>query len=232
MALDRDLIALVLPLLLKEFVMKTGSMSGAQPTGWARLRQRCQAWLGTVLCLGGLLVLAPAALAQAAPSAAKVRLQTSMGDIVLQLDAGKAPVTVDNFLQYVRAGHYNGTLFHRVIDGFMIQGGGMGRDLEQRATRAPIRLEANNGLHNSRGTVAMARTSNPNSATAQFFINLADNANLDAPRPDGYGYAVFGRVVQGMEVVDRIGSVRTGTQGRLQNLPLQPVVITQATIER
>ncbi|MCE2909649.1 MAG: peptidylprolyl isomerase [Burkholderiaceae bacterium] len=169
-------------------------------------------------------------LAAALPAwAQKVRLATSAGDIVLQLDADKAPVTVANFLAYVRAGHYDGTVFHRVIDGFMIQGGGMDARLREKPTRAPIRLEAGNGLSNVRGAVAMARTSNPDSATAQFFINVVDNPRLDT---FGGGYAVFGQVVQGLDVVDRIKAVPTQPQGPHQNVPVSPVTITKATVEQ
>ncbi|MFZ5544873.1 MAG: peptidylprolyl isomerase [Pseudomonadota bacterium] len=165
--------------------------------------------------------------------AQKVRLATSMGDIVVQLDAEKAPKTVDNFLKYVKAGHYNGTVFHRVIDNFMIQGGGMTADMKEKPTRAPIPLESRNGLNNERGTIAMARTMDPNSATAQFFINVKDNAFLDAANArDGNGYAVFGRVVEGMEVVDKIKLVPTGDKGGHQNVPLQPVTIKKATVEK
>jgi peptidyl-prolyl cis-trans isomerase A (cyclophilin A) len=161
--------------------------------------------------------------AQAVP---KVRLATSMGDIVLELYPDKAPKTVSNFLEYVGSKHYDGTVFHRVIDGFMIQGGGFGLDLTQKATRSPIPLEARNGLRNERGSIAMARTSAPDSATAQFFINVVDNANLNAPLPDGHGYAVFGKVIQGLEVVDRIRQVPVGNRGPFQNLPITPVTIT------
>jgi peptidyl-prolyl cis-trans isomerase A (cyclophilin A) len=168
---------------------------------------------------------------QATGAAPKVRLSTSMGDIVLELAADKAPKSVDNFLQYVRDKHYDGTVFHRVMDGFMIQGGGFTADMQQKATRAPIPLEAGNGLKNDRGTVAMARTPNPNSATAQFFINVVNNAALNAPSPDGYGYAVFGKVIAGMDVVDKIRSVPTGNQGMNQNVPKTPVTILKATLE-
>ncbi|WP_290868215.1 peptidylprolyl isomerase [Aquabacterium sp.] len=162
-----------------------------------------------------------------------VKLSTNQGDIVLQLDAAKAPKTVANFLEYVKAGHYSGTIFHRVIDGFMIQGGGMTPDMKEKATRAPIPLESQNGLSNQRGTIAMARTANPNSATAQFFINVKDNAFLDANRsPDGNGYAVFGKVTQGMDVVDRIRKVKTGSAGMYADVPSEPVIIKQATIEK
>ncbi|WP_119353442.1 peptidylprolyl isomerase [Azohydromonas sediminis] len=173
-----------------------------------------------------------AALAAAPAWAQKVRLATTMGDIVVELDAAKAPKTVDNFVQYVKAGHYDGTVFHRVIPNFMIQGGGFTPDMTQKATRAPIPLESRNGLSNVRGTIAMARTAVPDSATAQFFINVVDNAFLDQPNArDGAGYAVFGRVVAGMDVVDKIRAVPTGNRGPHQNVPLQPVVITKATLE-
>lgn len=180
--------------------------------------------------------LAAAAVALGAHAAAQsqtVRLATSAGDIVVQLDADKAPKTVANFVEYVKAGHYDGTVFHRVIDNFMIQGGGMTADMKEKPTRAPIPLESANGLDNLRGTIAMARTMDPNSATAQFFINVKDNAFLDKPRArDGNGYAVFGKVVAGMEVVDKIRTVPTGTKGMHQNVPLEPVVIKKATLEK
>jgi peptidyl-prolyl cis-trans isomerase A (cyclophilin A) len=157
-----------------------------------------------------------------------VKLATSAGDIVLELDAAKAPKSVENFVAYVKAGHYDGTVFHRVIDGFMIQGGGMDAQLREKPTRAPIPLEAGNGLSNLRGTLAMARTAAPNSATAQFFINVVDNRPLDTY---GGGYAVFGRVVAGMDVVDRIRAVPTGNKGPYQNVPLTAVTITKASLE-
>ncbi|HET8869396.1 MAG TPA: peptidylprolyl isomerase [Aquabacterium sp.] len=165
--------------------------------------------------------------------AQNVKITTSQGDIVVQLDAAKAPKTVDNFLQYVKSGHYNGTIFHRVIDGFMIQGGGFTPDMQQKPTRAPIPLESRNGLSNLRGTIAMARTSVPDSATAQFFINVKDNGFLDAARsPDGNGYTVFGKVVQGMDVVDKIRRVDTTQRGPFSDVPVQPVLIKQVTIEK
>lgn len=163
--------------------------------------------------------------------AQKVTLATSLGDVVIELNAAKAPKSVDNFLQYVKAGQYDGTVFHRVIENFMIQGGGYAADMKEKPTRAPIPLEARNGLSNSRGTVAMARTSDPNSATAQFFINVQDNTFLDAAQAaDGQGYAVFGKVIKGMDVVDRIRAVPTGNRGMHQNVPLQPVSIIKATV--
>ena len=165
--------------------------------------------------------------------AQKVKLATSAGDIVIELDAAKAPKSVDNFVQYVKAGHYNGTVFHRVIPNFMIQGGGMTPDLKEKATRAPIPLESKNGLTNDRGTVAMARTNDPNSATAQFFINVKDNTFLNsANSPDGNGYAVFGKVISGMDVVDKIKGVPTGNKGPYSDVPLEPVTIKQATLEK
>ena len=164
-----------------------------------------------------------------AQDAPKVKLATSMGDIVVQLDPAKAPKTVENFLTYVKDKHYDGTIFHRVIDGFMIQGGGYTADLIPKPTKAPIPLEANNGLKNDTYTIAMARTGNPNSATSQFFINVKDNAMLNAPSPDGHGYAVFGKVVEGMAVVDKIKGVATGNKGPHQNVPTTPVTILSAT---
>lgn len=162
-----------------------------------------------------------------------VKITTNQGDIVLQLDAAKAPKSVANFLEYAKSGHYNGTIFHRVIDGFMIQGGGFTPDMVQKPTRAPIPLESRNGLSNVRGTIAMARTNIPDSATSQFFINLKDNGFLDAARsPDGNGYAVLGKVTQGMDVVDKIRKVETGQRGMHGDVPVQPVVIKHVTIEK
>jgi len=161
--------------------------------------------------------------------AQKVRLVTSAGDIVVELDAAKAPKTVANFLEYVKAGHYDGTIFHRVIENFMIQGGGMTTDMKEKQTRPPIGLESRNGLTNQRGTIAMARTADPNSATAQFFINVKDNDFLNqAQSRDGNGYTVFGKVVQGMDVVDKIRAVPTGPG----DVPIQQVVIKKATVEK
>ncbi len=179
-------------------------------------------------------LLAAAALTlSAAAQAQNVRFSTNQGDIVLELNAAKAPKTVANFVQYVKDGHYNGTIFHRVIDGFMIQGGGMTPDMKEKPTRAPIPLESRNGLNNTKGTVAMARTMDPNSATAQFFINVKDNAFLDAAQSqDGNGYAVFGKVVQGMDVVDKLRKVPTGQKGMHGDVPLQPIIIKQATLEK
>ena len=181
-------------------------------------------------------LIAALSLALAAPFAAlaqKVKLNTSAGDIVVELDAAKAPKTVENFVQYVKAGHYDGTVFHRVIPSFMIQGGGMTADMKEKPTRAPIPLESKNGLGNARGTLAMARTGNPNSATSQFFVNVQDNDRLNAANsPDGNGYAVFGKVVSGMDVVDKIREVPTGSKGGHNDVPLTPVTIIKATLEK
>ena len=179
------------------------------------------------------LLLAIACLATAPAWAQKVKLSTTVGDVTLELDREKAPKTVDNFLQYVRAGHYSGTIFHRVIDGFMIQGGGYKADLSEKPTRAPIALESRNGLSNLRGTVAMARTGIPDSATAQFFINVNDNTMLDqAQSRDGHGYAVFGKVVEGMDVVDKIRATAVKAQGVHQHMPTTPFIVNKATVEK
>ena len=166
-----------------------------------------------------------------AASPVLVTLETTAGAIVLELDAQHAPHTVSNFTQYVNEGFYPGTIFHRVIAGFMIQGGGFTKEQQQKTTRAPIAIESNNGLKNVRGSIAMARTSDPNSAAAQFFINLVDNSFLDYPGRDGYGYTVFGHVVQGMDVVDKIGAAPTANRGAaFSNLPVTSVVIEKARI--
>ncbi len=159
-----------------------------------------------------------------------VKLHTNHGVITLELDAAKAPVTVENFLNYVRSGHFNNTIFHRVIDGFMIQGGGFEPGMKQKPTRAPVANEAGNGVKNRKYTVAMARTSDPHSASAQFFINVADNDFLDykSPSPSGWGYCVFGKVTGGTDVVDRIRGVPTGNAGMHQNVPRDDVVIQRA----
>ena len=174
--------------------------------------------------------LAGALLSAAALAAPLVEMQTSLGKIVVEFDAVKAPKSVENFLQYAKGGHYDGTIFHRVIDGFMIQGGGFNKDMAEKTVNAPIPNEAKNGLKNLRGTIAMARRNDPHSATAQFFINHRDNAGLDFPAHDGWGYAVFGKVTQGMDVVDKIAKVPTGNRGFHQNVPLDPVVIQSVKI--
>lgn len=179
------------------------------------------------LALSAGLFAASGASAQTSP---QVELKTSLGAIVLELDAAKAPKTVANFLQYVNSKHYDGTVFHRVMDGFMIQGGGFTADMQQKPTQPPIPLEARNGLKNDKYTVAMARTGDPNSATAQFFINVANNASLNAPQPDGHGYAVFGKVVRGADVVDKIRAVPTGNRGMHQNVPTTAVTIVSARV--
>ncbi len=175
-----------------------------------------------LVCLGGSL--------NAQTANPQVALNTSKGRIVLELAAEKAPVTVANFLSYVDDGFFSDTIFHRVIKNFMIQGGGFTANLEKKATQAPIENEAANGLKNDRGTIAMARTGDPHSATAQFFINTVDNAALDYPGSDGWGYAVFGRVIEGLDVVDAIAGVATGLSGGMGNVPREAVVIE--SIER
>ena len=160
----------------------------------------------------------------------KVRLDTNHGAIVLELDDDNAPATVANFLQYAQDGHYDNTVFHRVIDGFMIQGGGFAPGMKQKPTRAPIENEAKNGLKNAAGTLAMARTQDPHSASAQFFINLVDNRPLDYPSRDGWGYAVFGKVSQGLDIVQKIAKVKTGNAGFHQNVPVDPVIIESARL--
>jgi len=162
----------------------------------------------------------------------KVKLSTSLGDIVIQLEDEKAPVSAANFLAYVKQGFYAGTIFHRVIPGFMAQGGGFDTSFNQKATNAPIKNEADNGLKNKRGTLAMARTNDPNSATAQFFINYKDNSFLDhtSPTPSGWGYAVFGEVVEGMDVVDSMAKQATGNRGPHQDVPNTDIVIDKAEV--
>jgi len=162
----------------------------------------------------------------------KATIETTKGTITLQLNAEKAPETVANFVKYAKEGHYDGTIFHRVIDGFMIQGGGFTKDMNQKPTHAPIRNEAMNGLKNKRGTIAMARTMVVDSATSQFFINLVDNMFLDFqnPTPQGFGYAVFGEVTDGMSVVDEIGKAKTGFAGPHQNVPETAIVIRKVTV--
>ena len=165
-----------------------------------------------------------------AADAPKVKFETTLGEFVVEVDPEKSPKTVENFLQYVNDKHYDGTVFHRVIDNFMIQGGGFTSEMSQKPTRPPVVLEAKNGLKNQVGTIAMARTADPNSATSQFFINVRDNISLDAPNPDGNGYAVFGKVVSGMDVINKIKAVPTTTKPPYQNVPVTPVVITSATV--
>ncbi len=162
----------------------------------------------------------------------KVQFETTKGNIVIELDAEKAPKTVENFLTYVNSGFYDGTIFHRVIPSFMIQGGGFDADMQQKPTNDPIPNEASNGLKNVKGSIAMARTTAPHSATAQFFINVVDNSNLDftSESPHGWGYAVFGQVTTGLDVVMTIEEVATGNSGMHQNVPLEPVVIEKASV--
>ena len=158
----------------------------------------------------------------------QVQFQTTQGSFVVELNPTLAPVSVKNFLSYVKEGHYSNTLFHRVINGFMVQAGGFTEGMQEKSVRAPIALESKNGLKNIKGSIAMARTGNPNSATAQFFINVADNSALDYPNPDGHGYAVFGKVIAGMEVIDKIRTTPTTTQGPHQNVPVTPIIIESA----
>jgi cyclophilin family peptidyl-prolyl cis-trans isomerase len=176
--------------------------------------------------------LAATALAQTPSAATKVLMKTSKGDITIELNGAKAPVTVKNFLSYVKDGFYNGTIFHRVISGFMIQGGGVTAEMHEKNAKAPIKNEAGNGLKNLRGTIAMARTMDVDSATCQFFINHKDNAFLDHKNdtPDGFGYCVFGKVVAGTDVVDAIAKVKTGTRRGMENVPLETVTILSVEV--
>ena len=185
----------------------------------------------TVRCIGHAALLLALSTGLAA-HAQKVKLATTAGDIVIELDAAKAPKTVDNFVQYVKAGQYDGTIFHRVIPSFMIQGGGMTADMKEKATRAPIPLESQNGLSNVRGSVAMARTNDPNSATAQFFISVNDNTRLDGSRAGVDGYAVFGKVVSGMDVVDKIRETPTGSRPPHGDVPITTITIKKASLEK
>ena len=176
------------------------------------------------------LVAAPAGAEDAGSKAPKVELVTTHGSLVLELDPANAPVTTENFLRYVRDGHYDGLIFHRVIAGFMAQAGGYDAEYRERETRAPIENESRNGLSNERGTIAMARTNDPHSATAQFFINLVDNERLDGS-PGRWGYTVFGRLTDGLDVLDKIGAVATGRGGPFPtDVPQAPIVITQARV--
>ncbi|SEA38849.1 peptidylprolyl isomerase [Paraburkholderia sartisoli] len=190
-------------------------------------------WLMLALGSAALIANAPAFAQTGSPAQAahpSVLLKTSEGDIRVELFPEKAPKTVANFLDYVKSGQYNGTIFHRVIPGFMIQGGGYTTSFVEKPTRAPIPLESRNGLKNAAGTLAMARTSDPNSATAQFFINTVDNAGLDYPNPDGNGYAVFGKVTSGMDVVKKIEAEPTTTRGPMSDVPQKQIVIQSATV--
>lgn len=182
--------------------------------------------LVTVTALFSLTAMSPAALAAAQQH---VLLTTSAGNIEVELDSAKAPVSVKNFVDYAQSGYYNNTIFHRVIPGFMIQGGGFTSDMQQKKTNAPIANEADNGLRNLRGTIAMARTAEKDSATSQFFFNVVDNAFLDHGQRD-FGYAVFGKVIKGMDVVDKIAQVKTDNVGPYQNVPTTPVVILSAKV--
>lgn len=182
--------------------------------------------LVTFVALCSLSAMIPAALAAAGPH---VMLTTTAGNIELELDSKKAPISTKNFVDYVNSGYYNNTIFHRVIPGFMVQGGGFTADMQQKTTNASIKNEADNGLRNLRGTISMARTADQDSATSQFFLNVADNAFLDHGQRD-FGYAVFGKVVKGMEVVDKISQVPTSNVGPYQNVPSKPIVILSAKV--
>jgi peptidyl-prolyl cis-trans isomerase A (cyclophilin A) len=193
------------------------------------LRQCRSVGMTVMIGLAGLVSLGNATLATA-QNKLNVLMKTSQGDVTIELQHDKAPKSVENFLQYVRDGFYSNTIFHRVIDGFMVQGGGFTTDMAQKTTRAPIPLESQNGLKNELGTVAMARTSNPNSATAQFFINTVNNPNLNYPQPDGFGYAVFGKVVKGMDVIEKISKTPTEFKGMMRDVPSTPIVIQSITM--
>ena len=192
--------------------------------------RRCA--LALVASIGAALLIPAVGFAASSADMPHVVLKTNMGNITLELDAKKAPESVGNFLKYVKNGHYNGTIFHRVIDGFMIQGGGFDKNMVQKPTDAPIKNEGRNGLKNTPYSVAMARTSNPDSATAQFFINVNDNGALDYPSRDGYGYAVFGRVIAGGDVVDKIRKVPTTSVSGYQDVPSTPVIIEKVSISK
>ncbi len=185
-------------------------------------------WTRRMVLVGCALALPLGASAETAP---KVKFQTSQGDFIVEVYPDKAPKSVENFLQYVKDKHYDGTIFHRVIANFMIQGGGFTTDFKQKTTRAPIPLEATNGLKNDVGTIAMARTGNPNSATSQFYINVVKNDMLNAPNPDGHGYTVFGKITSGMDVVNKIRDIPTGPNGPFpSDVPRTPIVINSATL--
>ena len=186
-------------------------------------------WKSKLCAALGLSFWALMGLAQTAP---QVLFKTSLGEFSVEVYPNKAPKTVDNFLRYVKDKHYDGTVFHRVMDGFMVQGGGFTADMKQKPTREPVALEAMNGLKNEVGTIAMARTGDPNSATSQFFINVVNNPSLNAPQPDGYGYTVFGKVVSGMDVVNKIRAVPVGNQGMFQNVPRTPITIVSVNLSK
>jgi peptidyl-prolyl cis-trans isomerase A (cyclophilin A) len=201
-------------------------MQQTQPSLFAKLMT-----MFAGVALSGAVLAGPAARPDAAaPATPQVEIKTTMGDIVVELDHDKAPKSVDNFLAYVKAGFYKGTIFHRVIDGFMIQGGGFDEKLKQKKTNKPVPIESQNGLTNSKYSLAMARSGDPNSATSQFFINVEDNDALNYPGRDGFGYTVFGKVVKGQEVVDKIKGVLVDDKGSFQNIPVIPVVVKSATI--
>jgi peptidyl-prolyl cis-trans isomerase A (cyclophilin A) len=185
-----------------------------------------------IVLMSGLLIGSGIVNAETPANNPRVAMETSLGKIIMELFPKEAPETVKNFLLYVKNGFYEGTIFHRVIPGFMIQGGGFSPEMDPKATQPPIKNEAANGLKNDRGTVAMARTADPDSATAQFFINLVNNDRLNRPLPDGHGYAVFGKVVEGMEVVDQIAKVKTGVRMVFRDVPITPVVIKSVQVDQ
>lgn len=187
--------------------------------------------VGKLLAIAALVAALIDGAAGQVPAAPQVRIETSAGDFVVQLDGERAPLTVANFLAYVESGFYEGTIFHRVIDGFVVQGGGYGEDLSPKPAGAPIPNESGNGLSNRRGTIAMARTGEAHSADSQFYLNLADNVGLD-PKPTRWGYAVFGQVIRGLEVVDDIGHRATVSRGGLQDVPAEAVVVRRMTVLR
>lgn len=170
--------------------------------------------------------------AQSAIAGPKVLFKTNQGNFVVELEPEKAPKTVENFISYVNSGFYTGTIFHRVINGFMVQGGGYTKDLKEKPTQAPIPIESRNGLQNLKYTIAMARTGDPNSATSQFFVNVRDNARLDYPSPDGYGYTVFGKVISGMDVIDQIKFAPTTVVRGMSDVPVNPIIIESATLQK
>lgn len=226
----------MMPTSLSTTIVSTTMAETHSQSNWPSLRR-----LGTALFASALLAAGPIAAAansttnegtEPMTAESRVKLQTNHGDIVIELNAEKAPKTTENFLGYVRDGFYDGTVFHRVINNFMVQGGGFDVGMKQKKTGEPVENEANNGLKNDRYTVAMARTSDPHSATAQFFVNVADNdfLNHTAPTNNGWGYTVFGKVVEGTEVVDKIKGVKTGNRGFHQDVPAEDVIIEKASV--
>jgi peptidyl-prolyl cis-trans isomerase A (cyclophilin A) len=193
-------------------------------------RLSCRIVIAATIGLATQTAIAQTTEAQKSINSPQVSVKTSMGEIVIELYPDKAPTTVENFLAYAKEGFYSGTVFHRVINNFMIQGGGMTRDLKQKRTKAPIKIEARNGLKNKAGWVSMARTGQPDSATSQFFINTVDNPDLDFPAPDGHGYTVFGKVIKGIDVVNKIRAVPTIRTGAMGDVPVDPILIDSVSL--